>query len=118
MGEQFERLNVDGDLVAATIARELDADTLIILSNVPGLLRDVDDPASVVPRIRLARDRRATSRWPQGRMKKKMLAAQQAQIPCVILADARVDQPLDAALNGAGTHIVREVSYAGRRELT
>jgi acetylglutamate/LysW-gamma-L-alpha-aminoadipate kinase len=112
LGEQYERLNVDGDLAAATIARELDADTLIILSNVPGLLRDVDDPASVVPWISAPEIERYDS-LAQGRMKKKMLAAQQAQIPCVILADARVDHPLDAALNGAGTHIVREVSYAG-----
>ncbi len=46
-------------------------------------------------------------------MKKKLLAAQQAEVARVILADARVDYPLDAALNGAGTHITREVVYAG-----
>ncbi len=112
IGEQFERLNVDGDLVAATIAHELGADTLIILSNIPGLLRDVDDPASVVPRFGLHEMERYET-LAQGRMKKKLIAAQQAEVERVILADARVDNPLDDALNGAGTHITREVVYAG-----
>jgi acetylglutamate/LysW-gamma-L-alpha-aminoadipate kinase len=112
IGEQFERLNVDGDLAAAAIARELGANTLIILSNVPGLLRDVDDPASVVPQFGLHEMARHEP-LAQGRMKKKLIAAQQAEIERVILADARVDYPLDDALNGAGTHIVREVVYAG-----
>jgi acetylglutamate/LysW-gamma-L-alpha-aminoadipate kinase len=110
IGEQFERLNVDGDLVAATIARELDAETLTILSNVPGLLYDVNDPASVVAFFPL----REIDRYEplaQGRMKKKLIAAQQAGVPQVILADARISFPLDAALDGAGTHIFREVAY-------
>jgi acetylglutamate/LysW-gamma-L-alpha-aminoadipate kinase len=110
IGEQFERLNVDGDLVAATIARELGADTLIILSNVPGLLRDASDPTSLVPHFGLSEIGRYEP-LAQGRMKKKMLAAQQAGVAQVILADARVDYPLNSALNGAGTHIVREAAY-------
>ena len=36
-----EALNVDGDRAAAAIAAALKAETVIILSNVPGLLRDV-----------------------------------------------------------------------------
>jgi len=110
LGEEFERLNVDGDLVAATIARELDAEKLIILSNVPGLLRDVDDPASLVRRFTLDELERYTP-LAEGRMKKKLLAAEQARIEHVILADARVEAPIASALTGAGTHILREVSY-------
>src|ERR1700716_3375506 len=41
-------LNVDGDRVAARIAVAIDADALLILTNVAGLLRDVADPASLV----------------------------------------------------------------------
>jgi [amino group carrier protein]-L-2-aminoadipate 6-kinase len=111
MGTQFERLNVDGDLAAATAARELDADTLIILSNVPGLLRDVNDPASLIPQFALNELNRYEN-YAAGRMKKKLLAAQQAQIERVILSDSRVENPIDAALAGAGTHIVREAVYA------
>lgn len=107
LGEEFERLNVDGDLVAATIAHALGAANLVILSNVPGLLRDVDDPASLVTRFNLS-ETRTYEGLAQGRMKKKLIAAQEADVDQVILADARVDAPLDAALAGGGTHIMRE----------
>jgi acetylglutamate/LysW-gamma-L-alpha-aminoadipate kinase len=106
MGEAFERLNVDGDLAAAQIARALGADTLVILSNVPGLLRDVGDPASLVRGFGLDELDRYEG-LAQGRMKKKLLAAQAAQATRVILADSRVERPLDAALAGGGTHILR-----------
>lgn len=110
-GLQGERLNVDGDLVAARIARALNADALVILSNVPGLLRDVNDPASLVRECALD-DLRHIEGYAHGRMKKKLMAASEAQITRVILSDSRLDASLDAALNGAGTHIIREVAYA------
>lgn len=107
LGTAGERLNVDGDLVAAMVARALSAHTLIILSNVPGLLRDPADPASVVPGFSLG-DLARFEALAQGRMKKKLLAAQQANVPRVILSDAGLPAPLDAALAGAGTHILSE----------
>jgi len=106
MGEAFERLNVDGDLVAANIARELNADTLIILSNVPGLLRDVSDRASLIPQFSLV-ELATYEGLAEGRMKKKLLAGQQANAARVILADSRVAAPIDTALAGGGTHILR-----------
>jgi [amino group carrier protein]-L-2-aminoadipate/L-glutamate 6-kinase len=107
MGSEFERLNVDGDLVAANIARELGAETLIILSNVPGLLRDVSDADSLIPQFSLNElDRYET--FAAGRMKKKILAAQQAHTARTILADSRGERPLDRALSGGGTHILSE----------
>ncbi len=111
IGAKFERLNVDGDLVAATIARELVARTLIILTNVPGLLRDVDDPTSLISLISLAELERYEA-LAGGRMKKKLLAAQTAQVARVILADSRVAMPVDAAIAGSGTHIVKETPHA------
>ncbi len=116
MGTDFECLNVDGDLVAATVARTLDADALIILSNVPGLLRDVADPGSLVRSFAL-HEMALYEPLAQGRMKKKLIAAQQAGVGRVILADARVENPLDAALSGAGTHIVREARADARAEV-
>lgn len=109
LSEAFERLNVDGDLAAAHIARALTADALIILSNVPGLLRDICDPDSLVTEIPL-NDLDRYEHFASGRMKKKLLAAREAQIERVILADSRRDQPLTAALNGGGTQIVRDAS--------
>jgi len=105
MGEEYERLNVDGDLVAANIARELHADTLIILSNVPGLLRDVNEPQSLIPQFEL-HDLEHYETYAAGRMKKKLLAAQQANAARVILADSRIKRPIDMALAGGGTHII------------
>lgn len=108
MGTEYERLNVDGDLAAAHIARALGADTLLILSNVPGLLRDLCDPDSLIPAFSLNELPRYEA-YASGRMKKKLLAAQTAAIARVILADSRIDNPLDAALDGGGTHIVRDL---------
>lgn len=105
LGEEGERLNIDGDLVAANIAHALDADTLTILSNVPGLLRDVSDPASLIPLFNLNELPRYEN-FANGRMKKKLMAAQTAQTHRVILSDARTEHPLNAALAGAGTHII------------
>lgn len=104
MGKDHERLNVDGDLAAAHIARALGADSLIILSNVPGLLKDVNQPESLIKGFRLS-ELEAYESYAAGRMKKKLLAAQAAQVSSTILADSRLDNPLDAALAGGGTHI-------------
>ena len=112
LGEEHERLNVDGDLAAAQIAEQLGAETLVILSNVPGLLRDVADPASVVGSFPL-NEMAHYEPLAEGRMKKKLIAAQRAQAARVILASADGCDPLDAALSGDGTHILRqEAIYA------
>ncbi len=42
-------LNVNADTVAESLATALAAKKLILLTNAPGLLRDVNDPASLVP---------------------------------------------------------------------
>ncbi|MFN8376398.1 MAG: [LysW]-aminoadipate kinase [Anaerolineae bacterium] len=110
MGDEYERLNVDGDLVAANIAQVLAADTLIILSNVPGLLRDINQPDSLIAQFDV-HDLERYEGFAAGRMKKKLLAAAQAEVERVILADSRVEAPLDAALAGGGTHILRSVLH-------
>lgn len=110
LGLAGESLNVDGDLVAAEIAHALNADTLVILSNVPGLLRDVNDANSLISHINLAQlDQFAD--YAEGRMKKKLIAAETAYVQRVILGDSRLDTPLDAVLNGAGTHIEQAVLH-------
>jgi acetylglutamate/LysW-gamma-L-alpha-aminoadipate kinase len=74
LSTENEALNVDGDRVAARIAVAIDADALLILTNVPGLLRDVHDPSSLVAETTLAE----AEQLAQGRMKKKILAAREA----------------------------------------
>jgi len=44
--------NINADMAACEIAAELKADKLVFLSDVPGLMRDPDDPSSLIPTIR------------------------------------------------------------------
>lgn len=44
-------LNINADTVAATIARELGAEKLILASGVPGILQSLDDPRSLISYI-------------------------------------------------------------------
>jgi acetylglutamate/LysW-gamma-L-alpha-aminoadipate kinase len=106
-GENGEMLNVDGDRAAAVVAGALSAATLVLLSNVPGLLRQFPDPTSLVELIE-AGDLPTAMEWAQGRMKKKLLGAQEALnhgVERVVLADGRRVQPLTDAMHGIGTTI-------------
>lgn len=104
---QSEGINVDGDRAAAAIAQALGATELVILSNVPGLLRDFPDETTLIPRIERARAEEALA-FAEGRMKKKVLGAieaLEAGVGRVIFADGRVEAPIHAALAGRGTVI-------------
>lgn len=98
-------LNVDGDRAAAAVAGALKAETLVILSNVAGLYRRFPDETSIVDHVTLACIDGALD-WAQGRMKRKVLAAQEALsqgVERVIIADGRTSDPVSRALDGAGT---------------
>jgi [amino group carrier protein]-L-2-aminoadipate 6-kinase len=107
MSYDNEIINVDGDRMAAVLASAFKAETLVILSNVPGLLQDVDDPGSLIAAI----DKTRISPFfdmAQGRMKKKVMGASEALaqgVETVILGDARLDHPVQLALEGRGTVI-------------
>ncbi|MGI8748275.1 MAG: [LysW]-aminoadipate kinase, partial [Deinococcus sp.] len=103
-------INVDGDRAAAALAVALKADALLLLSNVPGLLRSFPDEASLIPHIPLG-DVEAFMEFAQDRMKKKVLGAAEAVrggVRRVIFGDARAGQPVTAALAGAGTVVSAE----------
>ena len=74
LSAENEAVNVDGDRVAARIAVAIEADALLILTNVAGLLRDVSDPGSLVAETTLDE----AEGLAQGRMRKKILAAREA----------------------------------------
>jgi acetylglutamate/LysW-gamma-L-alpha-aminoadipate kinase len=102
-----EGINVDGDRAAAAIAQALEATDLVILSNVPGLLRDFPDEDTIIPRIDRTRVEEAMA-FAEGRMKKKVLGATEALgagVGRVIFADGRIEAPIRAALAGQGTVI-------------
>lgn len=105
---ESEAVNVDGDRAAAAIGAGLKAQTLVILTNVPGLLRDVADVSTLIPHVPLAQAEEHLEHYAQGRMKRKLLGAIEALhdgVEKVIIADGRVAQPLRLALAGQGTVI-------------
>jgi len=102
-----EAVNVDGDTASAMLAAAVKAEEFIMLSNVPGLLRDLDDPTSLVARIP-AKAIDDFMPLAQGRMKRKLMAAAialGAGVGRVILASANVLHPVTSALAGHGTVI-------------
>jgi len=107
VSSEGEAMNVDGDRAAALTAAALGAPTLVILSDVPGLLRRFPDESTLIPRIGTV-ELDGYMAVAEGRMKKKVLGAQEALamgVQRIIFADGRVEQPLQRALAGEGTVI-------------
>jgi acetylglutamate/LysW-gamma-L-alpha-aminoadipate kinase len=105
--DKGEAINVDGDRAAARVAGALKAEALVILSNVPGLLSDFPDEASLISEIPKARTAQFLD-VAEDRMKKKVLGAVEAiddGVARVIFGDGRVASPISGALAGTGTHI-------------
>jgi len=107
VSEKGEALNVDADRVAAMVASTLKAETLILLTAVPGLMKNFPDESTLIrhlPQSQLAE----ASESAQGRMKKKVLGAGEALkggVSRVIIADGRIQNPITNALSGNGTVI-------------
>ena len=102
-----EAINVDGDRAAAMVAGALEADALVILSDVPGLLRAHPDESTLISDIPRGQADRFMQ-FAEGRMKKKVMGAVEAiaeGVQKVIFADGRIDQPISKALAGGGTQI-------------
>lgn len=102
---ESEPINVDADRAAAQTAAALGAQTLLLLSNVPGLLRKFPDETSLIPHIRRP-EVEAFIELAGGRMKKKVMGAGEALkggVGRVVISDARIASPITRALTGAGT---------------
>ncbi|MCB0352295.1 MAG: [LysW]-aminoadipate kinase [Bdellovibrionales bacterium] len=109
--EKSELINVDGDRAAAMLASAYQADSLVILTTLPGLLRDISgshaSSDNLVSEIDLAQSEHDL-RFAKGRMKKKVLGACEAieqGVGQVIISSANREAPLRSALDGAGTRI-------------
>jgi acetylglutamate/LysW-gamma-L-alpha-aminoadipate kinase len=102
-----EALNVDADRAAAMVASALNAETLLLLTAAPGLLRDFPDESTLIPKLRRTQLEEALG-YAAGRMKKKVLGAGEALesgVGQVIIADGRITNPISNALAGKGTLI-------------
>ena len=105
-------LNVNADDVAAAVAGAMGA-TVVFLSDVPGVLDDPGDPASVLTRLTSAdvRERIGDGRISGGMIPKveSALAALDAGAPRAIVGDGRTPSTIAATLEGAlGTQVVAE----------
>lgn len=103
LSREGERLNVDGDRATAAIAIALHVDALVMMTNVPGLLADPVDHATLIRNIpaELLAD---YMEYAQGRMRKKLLGAQEALqggVPRIYIGSTSLLE----VLNGSGTTI-------------
>ena len=100
-------VNTDADRAAAVIAGALDA-TLVLLTDVPGILADPDDPATLFETVETAPEWEDVEAAAAGFMARKLMAAEEALTGGaaeVVVADANDEAPVTAALEGSGTHI-------------
>ena len=105
---QGEALNVDADRAAAMVAAALKAESLILLTAVPGLMKNFPDESSLIRQLTQSQ-LPAALEAAQGRMKKKVLGAEEAikgGVGKVIIADGRIQNPITNAINGNGTVIL------------
>ncbi len=49
-----QTMNINADTAAARIAAELDAENLILMTDIAGLLRDKDDPSTLIPSVNVS----------------------------------------------------------------
>jgi acetylglutamate/LysW-gamma-L-alpha-aminoadipate kinase len=101
-------VNTDADRSAAAIAGALGA-TLVLLTDVPGILEDPDDETTLIERVDspAAFDRLEAAA--EGFMGRKVMAIEEAidgGASAAIVADANADSPVRGALDGGGTHVL------------
>jgi [amino group carrier protein]-L-2-aminoadipate 6-kinase len=107
LSPEGDALNVDADRAAAMVAGAVQAEALLLLTNVPGLMSKFPDESTLIPHIAF-KDLDGALSMAEGRMKKKVLGASEALelgVGRVIFADGRVDHPVLDALAGKGTTI-------------
>jgi [amino group carrier protein]-L-2-aminoadipate 6-kinase len=107
ISEESQPLNVDGDRMTAMLAQAFKANTVIYLSNVPGLLKDKNKESTLIKKIS-KENVEDFMQYAQGTMKKKVMGAMEAVeagVGKVIFADARIKHPIQNALKGKGTII-------------
>ena len=104
-GTEGEILNVDGDQVASEIAIALKARTLILLTDVSGVILD----NKLIPSMGLEEVKKILDRVGVG-MNRKLISASKAiegGVERVVIASALREKPIMNALKGFGTVITR-----------
>ena len=112
---QGNAYNINGDTAAAHIAGALGAERLIMMTDIAGILRDKDDPATLIPEITLSQAKELyASGVISGGMIPKVdccVTALHAGVKNVVIMDGRVSHSILMELltnEGAGTWIRRD----------
>lgn len=101
-------LSVDADRAAAAIAGDLAADALVLCSDVPGLLCDPEDPRTRVDELPANEIDAWIGEDAGGGMVRKLVACReglQAGADRALIADGRLERPLERALAGDATEV-------------
>jgi acetylglutamate/LysW-gamma-L-alpha-aminoadipate kinase len=101
-------VNTDADRASAAIAGALEA-RLVLLTDVPGILADPDDESTLIERVETPAAFDRLEAAAEGFMGRKVMAIEEALdagASEVIVADANADEPVQSALDGAGTHVL------------
>lgn len=103
-------VNTDADRVAGAIAAVLTA-TLVILTDVPGVLADESDESSVIEEVATPTEMANLEAAASGFMTRKVMAGKEALeggAEGVIVADGTAETPVLSALEGDGTQVLPE----------
>lgn len=98
-------VNADADRAAAAIAGALGA-TLVVLTDVPGVLENPDDSETLIERAETPEELAQVETVAEGFMGKKVMAAKEALSgggASVVVASANIENPIRSALDGGGT---------------
>jgi acetylglutamate kinase len=110
-----EKLNVNADTAATAVAAAIGAEKLVVLSDIPGVLRDVNDPESLIHSLTAAEARRliADGTISAGMIPKieGCLATLEQGVKKIHIIDGRLRHSLLLEIyttSGVGTELVRD----------
>ncbi len=103
LGNEGELLNVDGDQIASRIAATLNAETLVVLSDVDGVIID----NSLVTKVTMEEARALAEKVGVGMNRKLLMAADCVDkgVGSVVICNGLYDKPVYKCLDGIGTVI-------------
>lgn len=102
-----EIVNTDNDIAVALMAGVLKIKRMVVLFEAPGMLRNVNDPKSLIRKIK-KEELENYMQFAVGRMKKKLLGAQKTLalgVKKIYWGDGRIENPILNAIKGKGTTI-------------
>jgi acetylglutamate kinase len=122
MGPDGQKLNVNADTAATAVAAAIGAEKLVVLSDTPGVLRDVNDPESLITHITAAEARQMIADGTiAGGMIPKIegcLDTLAQGVKKIHIIDGRLRHSLLLEIyttSGVGTELVRDESLVPRK---